>query len=810
MPACCRRILDIRGIVQGVGFRPALYRLARAAGLGGRVQNRAGVVRLELEGPAAALDAFLAALPSRLPPQARIDSMDAVAEESMPDGFTPRPFEVVESVGGGSRRMLLPVDLAMCADCRREILDPADRRFRYAFTTCTNCGPRYTVIERTPYDRERTTLRAFPLCPACAAEYRDPADRRFHAESTACPVCGPRLRLLDADGAPVQGDPLREARARLAAGAVVAVRGIGGYLLAADAFNRETLLRLRERKHRPHKPLAVMAPDLATAGRFALIPPVAADLLTSARAPICILDVRPDAPAALPRDLLSPDTNTLGLMLPTSPLHELLARPSGDDPTPLFDLLVMTSGNRRGEPICLTNAEAMERLQGIADAFLVHDREINLRNDDSVVTFQSPGVQVWRRARGYAPESIRLPRPLGRPVLAMGSELKNAFALGRGDEVFLSPHVGDLDTPEARAGLEFAVDRLPAFLDIRPEVVAVDLHPDYPSTRLGRAIAARLELPVVEVQHHHAHARAAMAEHGLEEALALAFDGTGLGTDGAIWGAELLRVTSRGWSRLATFAGVPLPGGDAAIMDPRRQLAGRWLAMGAEPSNAWKNRLGIASGEWKAWGGQIRLGVNAPVTHAAGRLFDSVSAALGLCSGRATYDGQAAVRLEACARRCPEARRRPLTFAAFKTMEGDLRARQDGVGIVLRIEGDPDTDPDRNQNEHSAHRAADLTRLDWTPLFAALLRSPPVDDDAPAFAWGFHDAVAAAALEMLARAGVAGPADVVLTGGVFMNRLLTSLLAARLESAGWRVHLHRAVPPNDGGLALGQAVIGGA
>ncbi len=772
-----RLTLDARGVVQGIGFRPTLHRLARTAGLGGWVQNRTGTVRLVLDGPAAEVDAFVRALPARLPTQARLDALTEISREPLPSEFTPVPFVIRESSDAEARHVTIPADLAMCPDCRGETFDPANRRYRYPFTTCTACGPRYTVVTGLPYDRERTTLAAFPLCADCRREYSDPDGRRFHAESIACPACGPRLTLLGADGQTIPGDPLREARRLLAEGALVAVRGLGGFLLAADVRNRAALARLRARKRRPHKPVAVMAADVAAIRRLCELPPAAETLLTSPRAPVVILPVRPETAARWPLDLLSPDAPTLGIMLPTTPLHALLLAPTGDDPTPAFDGLVMTSGNRRSEPICLTLDEACERLAGIADAFLTHDREIELRNDDSVCAWNDGAPQVWRRARGHAPDPVFLARPLRRVALACGPDLKNTIALGMENEVVLSSHIGDLETPEALEGWRRVAEMLPRFLARDPEVVAVDLHPDFHSTRLGRALAQRVGLPVVAVQHHHAHAAAALAEHGVDEALALVFDGVGYGTDGTVWGAELLRTHPGGVERLGTFAPAPLLGGDAAVRDPRRQLFARlWSATGGQTgfSKGWKTRLRLTGEEIELWAAQLCAAVQCPAAHSAGRLFDAVAAALGLCREPVTYEGQAAIRLE--------------------TLAGKA-----GRGDPL-----PPCPP-------RAIETGGLLHLDWSPWFARWAESPPAPETIAEQARAFHDDLARAALTLADYGRTrTGLATIALTGGVFMNRRLTADVRSRLEAAGWRALVHHRIPPNDGGVALGQAVIAGS
>jgi len=769
-----RRVYDVTGVVQGVGFRPAVFRLAIAAGLAGWVQNRSDVVRIALEGTSARIREFMRELPSRLPENARIDSVVPVETRTFGPSEMTAGFSILESSNREDVEVVIPADLGMCPECAAEIGDPGNRRYGYPFTTCTACGPRYTVVKSMPYDRERTTMSGFPLCDKCREEYESPEDRRFHAESIACPACGPRLLLTNAAGKPVDGDPLRQARRELSRGHIVAVRGIGGFLLAADALNPTALTLLRERKLRSHKPFAVMAPDVRTLKSFCVVTHEAGKLLESSASPIVILDVKPEAADTerLPLDLITPDTMTLGAMLPTSPLHQLLLEPLRDDPVPLFRLLVMTSGNRRGEPICLSNAEARERLGGVADYILCHDREINLRNDDSLCIIQNDMPQVWRRARGYAPNPIRLHGRLSRCILAMGAEIKNTIAMGFDTSVVMSPHIGDLDSPEAVDGLKQAVKTLPSFLGRTPQTVAVDLHPDMHSTMIGREIAGELDVPTVEVQHHYAHAVACLAEHGHSEGLALTFDGTGLGTDGTIWGAELLHVSRDGFDRLATFRGVPLPGGDAAVRHPARQLVARWTDCGDEISDEWLEKLGIAREHCEILAKQCRRRVNAPVTHAAGRVFDAFAVLLGVAPDTTTYDGQAAIRLEALARRhgtrdVPEL---PLSF-------------EEKAGVFL---------------------------VDWREAFSKLVDPATSRGKESAWAMAVHQAVAEAALEML-RYGLteSNTRAVALSGGVFMNRILNDLLIRRLNERHIQALIHRVTPPNDGCISLGQAVAAG-
>lgn len=765
--------MELSGVVQGVGFRPTVYRLARQAGLGGWIQNRVECVRLVLEGPESEVRKFLDRLREALPPRARLDRISWLTAEPLARPAIPPEFEIRPSASERDARPRVPPDMALCPSCRAEVLDLNDRRYGYPFTTCCDCGPRYTVIEATPYDRVRTTLRRFPLCSACRQEYEDPTSRRYHAESIACPACGPRMVWTDAKGRPLDGDPLRRARAALADGAIVAIRGLGGFLLSVDAQREDAVRRLRKRKRRPAKPLATMAPDLEAVRRLCLTDPVAETLLTSPEAPIVILDPRPDS--RLPIDGLSPDTGTLGVMLPTTALHLLLAVPLAGDPIPQFDLLVMTSGNRPGAPILTDNADAVAALDSVADFFLLHDRDIHRRADDSLSVVRSGRSQLWRRARGYAPAPIRLVVPLRQAVLAMGGEMKNTIAIADKADVYLSPHIGDLESPEAVEHLRRVAAFLPTSLGIRPAAIAVDCHPDYHSTRLGEDIARQAALPLIRVQHHHAHAAAVLAEHGCDRGMALAWDGTGWGDDGTIWGAELLYLPRLAvFQRLATFEPCPLPGGDAAVAHPIRQIVARWADAGLDLSDNLCARLGVSADDATVWARQSAAHLNAIPTHAAGRVFDAVAAALGLAPDCVSHEGQTAMRLE---------------HAALRGISDESLARR---FFELRVDGG-------------------LLRVDWRPLFRRLHEAPPPPAHRADIARSFHSAMAMAALAMAVHGRDRTGCDVIgLTGGVFMNRLLHDDAANRLSAAGFRVLIHGQVPPNDGGIAFGQAVIAGA
>lgn len=788
---------EIDGVVQGVGFRPTIYRLANQAGLGGWVQNRSGAVQLCLEGTPEKLGDFITQLHYKLPPQASINHINQLNKENI-SASEIKHFEIIESESDKTREVVIPADLAICKDCEKEILDPENRRYAYPFTTCTNCGPRYTVVNDMPYDRERTTLNQFPLCEKCLEEYEDPENRRFHAESIACPVCGPRLSLvpgktdapeLASSIAGSEASVLEKTRAKIADGDIIAIRGIGGYLLACDAFNSRTIQNLRKRKNRPAKPFAVMFRNIETLFKYCKFDPEAVKLLISPEAPIVIMDIDHRLPTTdhqLPITDLSPDSHTLGAMVPYSPLHKLLFEPVGEDSIPPFEALVMTSGNRGGEPICITNQEAFERLEGIADCFLTHNREINLRNDDSLCIIQLGKPQIWRRARGYAPKSIkfntytsndssgknsRTERPV---ILAMGAELKNTIAVAFGEDIIMSPHIGDLEAPEAVSGMEQVIRCFPKFLDKKPDLIAVDIHPDMQSTRIGKKLAAEKNIPLIEVQHHHAHAAACMAEHGLNQALALSFDGTGLGPDNTIWGAECMAIDfylEEKFQRIATFAAVPLPGGDAAVYNPIRQLAARYHNAGLKMEEICiklRNYESFSNLDLNLILTQCEKGINAPLTHAAGRLFDSISIMLEIAPEHVTYEGQSAISLEGAAK--------------FANTTGKFKLNFDEI------------------------EQENMLIIDWKKLFS---ETPNLNKNINEYALAFHYAVADAAFRMIDFAKCNYHYnDIVLTGGVFMNRILTKLVYAKLTELGFNVYIHRQVPPNDGGIAFGQAVIG--
>lgn len=740
--------IEIRGTVQGVGFRPWVYRVAHELGVRGRVHNHARGVTVEAFAPSAVLEAFVARLRAPVLP-ARVRELTAlpIAPEDAAD------FVIVHSAEGGTRALSIPPDLATCPDCEREILDAGDRRFHYPFTNCTACGPRFTIATGVPYDRPATTMGLFVMCPACQREYDDPADRRFHAQPNACPVCGPRLALWDTAGHPLDGDPLRETAHRLVAGEIVAIKGLGGFHLACDATREDTLARLRGRKHRDEKPFAVMVADLGRARALAVLSPEEEALLAAPERPIVLVERRPAG--GLARGV-APETELVGLMLPYTPLHHLLLRLVGRP-------LVMTSANPSDEPICADNREAVHRLGAIADALLVHDRPIATRCDDSVARVIAGKPTLLRRSRGYVPRAIALPRPVAEPVLAVGAQLKNTFCIAAGDSAYLGPHIGDLENLSALEFFEAAVARMEEILRVTPRVIAHDLHPGYMSTQYarGRAAGARL----VAVQHHHAHVASAMAEHGVAgPVIGVAYDGTGWGTDGTAWGGEILLARGDGFERLATFRPVALAGGDVAIREPWRIALA--LVDDAFAGDAPLARVPLFADERLDLAlvrAMIAGGVNAPLARGMGRFFDGIGA-LVLGRRTATYEGQIAVAWN---------------LAAQPGDHGRYPVAWDGAAIDLRP----------------------LVRAVVGDLIAGV---PPGVISAR-----FHDSVIAATVERVREAvATHGPLPVVLTGGAFHNPRLAEGIARGLH--GLDVLVHGEVPPGDGGIALGQAVVADA
>ena len=753
--------LEVSGAVQGVGFRPFVYRLATELQLRGWIRNDPEGVLVEVEGPVERLERFTERLRSELPPRAAIH--DLRTRWLDPVGYV--GFEIRASGQGGARSAVILPDLATCPDCLREVLHPADRRHRYPFANCTNCGPRFSIIRALPYDRPGTTMSGFRMCARCAAEYEDPRDRRFHAQPNACPECGPTLALWDAAGRELSlGETtaiLGWAAESLARGRIVAVKGLGGFHLMVDARSEAAVARLRERKARPDKPLAVMVRDLEMARTVCEIPAEAEGLLLSPEAPIVLLERRPDA-AVAPN--VAPGNPTLGVMLPSTPLHHLLLREAGFP-------LVATSGNLSEEPICTDEREAVERLGAVADLFVVHDRPIERHVDDSVAWLLGGEARLLRRARGYAPLPVRLAAPVPL-ILAVGAHLKNTVALGLGRQVFLSQHIGDLEAPQSLAAFERVVADFLRLYEAVPVAIAHDLHPAYASTAWAeRAPGLPETVRRVAVQHHHAHLASCLAENEVEgPALGIVWDGTGYGSDGTIWGGEFLLGDAEGFRRVATLHSFRLPGGDVAVREPRRvALALLWELLG--PRALEQRDLpalhGLTDAEARVLATMLERGVNTPVTTSAGRLFDGVAALLGLRQ-RVGYEGEAAMALE---------------FAADAAEPGSYV-----LPLVPARPGEP-------------------LRLDWRPLLETLLEEIRRGVGVERIAARFHNALVAALVAVARRVG---EPRVALSGGCFQNRLLTERAVRALQDAGFEVLLHRLVPPNDGGVSLGQVAVAAA
>lgn len=745
-----RRIV-VEGTVQGVGFRPWVYRLASDTGVTGRVRNDATGVTIDAFGTPAALEAFERGLRASPPPAARVRAVTSAAAHTQEMAG----FEIVATETCGRAQVSIPADLATCDECLAEIRDPANRRYRYPFTNCTNCGPRFTIARAVPYDRPRTSMAVFTMCPACQREYDAPSDRRFHAQPNACPACGPRLVAVTADGAVAPGgDAVRVAAEALRAGCIVAIKGIGGFHLACDATDDAAVARLRARKHREEKPLAVMVASVDEAARVAIVDAGARRLLAGPERPIVLLDRRPESGLAAG---IAPGNPQVGLVLPYSPLHHLLLADVGRP-------LVMTSGNVSDEPIATDNAGALSRLSGIADLFLLHDRAIVTAADDSVARVIAGAPVLLRRSRGYVPRAIPLAEAVERPVLAVGGLLKNTCCVLTGHDAFLGPHIGDLDHLSAYRAFEASVRRMVEFLGVTPEVVAYDLHPGYQSTwfaKQWRGVAH------VGVQHHHAHVAAVMAEHLVHgTVIGVAYDGTGYGTDGAAWGGEILRVERDRMTRLATFRPIALAGGDAAVKAPWRialaLLDDAWN--GPAPLERLRLFNAIGSRDVAVVRQMIAARLHTAPAHGVGRYFDAVGA-LVLGASRATFEGQVATALGAAA---------------------------DAAGHGLY--------------PYDVQRDGRPWEIDLRPAVRAI-----VDDlwrhVAPeVIAARFHRTIGAATAEVVeavARPGVREP--VVLGGGCFQNALLVEDVMARLPGA--EVLLPRQAPPGDGGLALGQAMV---
>jgi hydrogenase maturation protein HypF len=751
MPAAeIGEMVRVRGLVQGVGFRPAVWRLAQVHGLRGSVANDGEGVTIHIGGPPAAIANFVDSLLAGPPPLARIERVERSPARMPPE----TEFRIASSRATMVRTGVVP-DATTCLYCEAEIRDPRGRRYRYPFTNCTHCGPRLSIIEAIPYDRPSTSMRPFPLCEDCSREYHDPADRRFHAQPIACPACGPRA-WLEPDS--LGQDAIAAAATLLLDGAIAAVKGLGGFQLACDATNQEAVARLRRLKRREAKPFALMAVDLATVRQSCTVTVEDARLLESSEGPIVIMAA---APANRIAPAVAPGIATLGFMLPNTPLHHLLAR-DVDRP------IVLTSGNLSDEPQCISNEEARQRLSCIADAILMHDRDIVRRVDDSVIRVMAGAPRMLRRARGYAPSPIVLPDGFSAapPILAMGGELKNTFCLLQDGRAVVSHHMGDLEDALTFDDYTRSIEQYARLFEHVPEAVAVDLHPDYLPSKLGRERAAASGLRLIEVQHHHAHIAACMAENGLglyaAPVLGVALDGLGYGADGTLWGGEFLLANYARYQRLACFKPVAMPGGARAIHEPWRSMYAHLRAadLHADPGL-------FAARPTSVLDGMIDRGINAPLASSCGRLFDAVAATLSICRDRALYEGQPAVELETVA--------------------------------------DPD---ERGAYPFDCEHTGALMVIDPTPMWHALL----ADRVVPAVkAARFHNGLATAVVDAVARLrGTTGFDTVALTGGVFQNKNLLEQVVGQLSPLGLRVLTHHKVPAGDGGLALGQAAIAAA
>jgi len=743
------------GVVQGVGFRPFIYRMAISHSLSGFVQNRPDGVVVEVEGPADAIHSFMSSVNKDPPPLADISGISSEEVEIKND----KAFRIIESEAGGPGRVHITPDIATCDDCLKELLDPADRRFRYPFINCTNCGPRLTIIKDIPYDRINTSMSCFPMCALCQEEYENPADRRFHAEPNACPACGPELALLDGKGKPLSDrDPLEKVIKLLLAGYVVAIKGLGGFHLAVDAANDEAVKRLRSRKFREEKPLAIMVRDLETASRISMIGKEEEHILLSPQRPIVLAKKREGDTIS---HAVAPGVSDFGIMLPYTPLHHMLLEQH-------FHALVMTSANQVDEPICIENREAIKRLDDIADYFLVHNRDILVRCDDSIATVSCGKRRIIRRSRGFAPIPITLTKSYP-PILALGPQMKTTICILKGNLAFLSPHIGDMETPEARDFYQESLTLMQKIAECEPGIVACDLHPAYYTTMIAEGLSASR---VIRIQHHHAHIVSSMAENGIEgEVIGIAMDGTGYGTDGTVWGGEFLIASESNFTRIGHVANYLLPGGEKAIKEPWRIAVSLLKQAYGDDWPGIAESLDIVPHKsfYETMDRIMTQRFNSPMTSSLGRLFDGVAAILRL-RRKVTFEGQAAMELEA--------------LAKGKT----------GSFLQFNIE-----------------EAGDVIHLDFSPMIRGIVAALRAGRSREELALSFHLTLQAAFCKMARTIrDKTGLNRVVLSGGCFQNRILTEGTVAELEKAGFEVFFHKAIPTNDGCISLGQAVCAGA
>lgn len=738
--------IHIQGTVQGVGFRPFVYRLATELGLQGWVNNDSTGVHIEAESSKELLTQFCERLKKEKPALSDFYQMEINWGEA--EGI--QGFEIRESESNHLASASVLPDLASCPKCIKEVFDPDNKRYLYPFTNCTDCGPRYSIIDSLPYDRQHTTMSGFEMCESCRAEYEDPSDRRFHAQPNACPDCGPQLELWSADGKVLaeKKRAVEEAVHYLRDGSIVAVKGIGGFQLLTDARNHFAVEKLRERKKRPDKPFAVMIKDLPTAFQYAEIKIPERDALLSAASPIVLLTKKKGMQIA---DPVAPETPLIGIMLPYSPLHHILCR-QADMP------LVATSGNISSEPICIDEGEALERLKGIADVFLVHNRPVLRHVDDSVVHMVYGGIQVLRRARGYAPLPIKLER-CTMSALSVGGHLKNTVALLQKENAFVSQHIGDLESPEAMKAFEFEINQLQKLYPTRPGLLVTDLHPDYAATAFSTKYAEKHHLKIKKVQHHYAHIAACLAENQIEsKVLGVAWDGTGLGVDNTLWGGEFMIVDRSGWERVISFRSFPLPGGEKAIQEPRRAAFGMLYEIMGEDilqQKNWLHSAGFAEGEPETLIQMIQKGVNCPRTSSVGRIFDAVASLLNL-KHVTTYEGQAAVMLE------------HLAVDSFNLQEYPFKIKD---------------------------------VIDWEPIIRGVLKDQQMFMNKSDISGKFHHSLARIIMRVCRTTSLK---QVAISGGCFQNRILTESVLTMLTESGYRCFWHRQIPPNDGGISLGQ------
>lgn len=759
-----RGIIRLNGIVQGVGFRPFIYRLARSFGLLGKVYNSSHGVVVEVEGPREVIASFYEAIPQEQPPLAVI--IESSLEWGEPLGYT--DFSIDTSKGEKMATVLVAPDVGICQDCTRELLNPSDRRFGYPFINCTNCGPRFTIVRNLPYDRPFTTMAPFPMCPQCQEEYDDPADRRFHAQPNACRDCGPAIWLDGGAEPPADFAPseqvLAAARAKIQAGQILAVKGLGGFHLICDATNETAVATLRQRKKRPFKPFAVMCRDLETARKYCHISATEEEILTSWRKPI-VLMAKSEGSELAPS--VAPRLDKLGVMLAYTPLHLLLFQDG-------LECLVATSANFSDYPLVTDNLVAWEKLQSIVDSYLFHNREIFNRCDDSVVKAGQHGLIPLRRARGFAPQPLLFPQSSGH-TLAFGGDEKNTFCLTRDERYFVSQHIGELNNLESLDYLDKAIARFQHYFEAQPELVVHDLHPEYRSTKKAKLWAQEAGLPTVPVQHHKAHLAACLLEHGhTESVLGVICDGTGYGEDGRLWGFEIFGGSLPQFERLAHLGYTPLPGGEAAIREPWRMAYSHLHThLGNEAADGYGKRLGYPEKTLALLSKQIELGLNAPLTSSAGRLFDAVSAFLGI-GVQGTYEGQPAIELEVAAKGSP--------LAGMWNERLDFDVSVNGGECLI----------------------------DPTAMWRDLARRQAAGEDPAELGARFHHTVAEMILQALRKIDVKqGSVNAVaLSGGVFQNDYLTELLRTRLENLGYKVLLPRSLPVNDGGISAGQALLG--